>query len=85
MCQTKVCGTGVLSPLLAEIGHNVTGIDLSDGMLGRAKEKADDRSLSAEFRIDDAENLSFEDELFDVVINGAALPIMDSTTSGALK
>ncbi len=63
------CGTGVLSLLLAEIGHNVTGIDLSNGMLGKAKEKADTQNLRAEFRIGDAENLSFEDETFDAVIN----------------
>jgi len=69
MYWTKVCGTGVLSLPLSEIGHNVTGIDLSDGMLGRAKEKANDQNLRAEFRIGDAENLSFEDESFDVVIN----------------
>ncbi|MEA1864455.1 MAG: class I SAM-dependent methyltransferase [Euryarchaeota archaeon] len=63
------CGTGVLSLLSSEIGHNITGIDLPDGMLGRAKEKADDWNLSAEFKIDDAENLSFEDGSFDSVIN----------------
>ena len=63
------CGTGVLSLLLSETGHNVTGIDLSEGMLGRAKKKADDQNLRAEFRLGDAENLSFDAESFDVVIN----------------
>ncbi len=63
------CGTGVLSLLLSEIGHNVTGIDLSEGMLGRAKKKAQEQKLRAEFRIGDAENLSFENESFDAVIN----------------
>ena len=63
------CGTGVLSLLLSEIGHNVTGIDLSEGMLGRAKEKAYKQNLRAEFRLGDAENLSFENESFDAVIN----------------
>lgn len=38
-------------------------------MLGRAKEKAANQNLRAEFRIGDAENLSFEDESFDAVIN----------------
>ena len=38
-------------------------------MLGRAKEKADDHNLRAEFGIDDAENLSLEDVAFDDVIN----------------
>lgn len=63
------CGTGVLSLLLSEMGHNVTGIDLSEGMLGRAKKKAYDQNLRAEFRLDDAENLSFENASFDAVIN----------------
>jgi ubiquinone/menaquinone biosynthesis C-methylase UbiE len=63
------CGTGVLSLLLSEMGHNVTGIDLSEGMLGRAKEKAYDQNLRAKFQLGDAENLSFENDFFDVVIN----------------
>jgi len=63
------CGTGVISLLVAEIGHNVTGIDLSEGMLGKAREKADNQKLGAEFRLGDAENLSFENESFDAVIN----------------
>jgi len=63
------CGTGVISLILSEMGHNVTGIDLSEGMLKRAKEKAYDQNLRAEFRLDDAENLSFENESFDAVIN----------------
>ena len=63
------CGTGVLSLLLSEMGHNVIGIDLSEGMLGRAKKKAYDHNLRAEFRLGDAENLSFENASFDAVIN----------------
>lgn len=63
------CGTGVISLILSEMGHNVTGIDLSEGMLKRAKEKAYKQNLRAEFRLGDAENLSFEDGSFDAVIN----------------
>lgn len=63
------CGTGVLSLILSEMGHNVTGIDLSEGMLNRAREKADKEKLIADFRIGDAEELPFENESFDVVIN----------------
>ena len=69
------CGTGVLSLLLSEIGHKVTGIDLSDGMLGRAKEKADDQSLRAEFRLDDAENLSFDVVISRHLLSDAAGPL----------
>ncbi|MHC1572714.1 MAG: class I SAM-dependent methyltransferase [Methanosarcinales archaeon] len=63
------CGTGTISLLLSEIGHIVTGIDISEGMLQKAKEKANILNLSINFRIGDAENLPFEDESFDVVIN----------------
>jgi len=63
------CGTGILSLLLSEMGHIVTGIDISEGMLQKAKEKANALNLSINFRIGDAENLPFEDEIFDVVIN----------------
>ena len=63
------CGTGVISLLLAELEHSVTGIDLSEGMLEKAKEKARIFNLPVEFKNGDAENLPFEDEAFDVVTN----------------
>lgn len=63
------CGTGVITLVLSEMGHNVTGIDLSKEMLKRAKDKAHKQKLRAEFRLGDAENLSFEDGSFDAVIN----------------
>jgi ubiquinone/menaquinone biosynthesis C-methylase UbiE len=63
------CGTGVISLLLAELEHNVTGIDLSEGMLKKAKEKARTFNLPVEFKNGDAENPPFEDEAFDAIIN----------------
>jgi SAM-dependent methyltransferase len=39
-------GTGAMSLLLAELGHDVTALDLSPEMLGRAREKAEARGLS---------------------------------------
>ena len=63
------CGTGVIALLLAELGHNVTGMDFSEGMLGRAKEKADNQNLRVEFKFGDAENPPFEDETFDAITN----------------
>jgi ubiquinone/menaquinone biosynthesis C-methylase UbiE len=38
-------GTGSLSLLAAELGHRVTSLDLSPGMLERAREKAERRGL----------------------------------------
>ena len=62
-------GTGFLAILLAELGHDVVGIDLSERMLERAKKKADEKGLDIEFMIADAENLPFDDGEFDAVIN----------------
>ncbi|MEJ2868070.1 class I SAM-dependent methyltransferase [Actinomycetospora sp. OC33-EN08] len=39
------CGTGFLTALLAELGHEVVGIDLSEGMLPRARAEADRRGV----------------------------------------
>jgi ubiquinone/menaquinone biosynthesis C-methylase UbiE len=42
-------GTGALSLLAAELGHQVTALDLSEGMLGVAKRKAAERGVELEF------------------------------------
>jgi ubiquinone/menaquinone biosynthesis C-methylase UbiE len=42
-------GTGALSLLAAELGHHVTALDLSPGMLGEARRKAEARGLDLEF------------------------------------
>jgi len=62
-------GTGVLALVLAELGHNITGIDIADEMVEKAKEKFKNNNLSGNFIVGDAENLPFEDNSFDVVIN----------------
>src|SRR5438552_2092084 len=38
-------GTGTISLLVAELGHRVTAVDLSPGMLARAAEKAAERGM----------------------------------------
>jgi ubiquinone/menaquinone biosynthesis C-methylase UbiE len=42
-------GTGSLALLIADLGHAVTGLDLSEGMLARARAKADAAGASIEF------------------------------------
>jgi len=61
------CGTGRHSIELAQRGYNVTGIDLSNSMLKRAKEKAKSKDLDINFLQKDARNLKFKQE-FDLVI-----------------
>jgi ubiquinone/menaquinone biosynthesis C-methylase UbiE len=48
-------GTGSMSLLAAEMGHDVTALDLSRGMLERAKRKASDRGLEIHFLVGPAE------------------------------
>ncbi len=62
-------GPGFLALILAEMGHTVTGVDISAGMLDRARDNARMMNLDADFRHADAEMLPFEDESFDLLVN----------------
>ena len=62
------CGTGFLSILLSELGHEVSGLDFSSAMLAVAQGKADDRGLIIDFSKGDAEAPSFPPKSFDYVI-----------------
>lgn len=61
------CGTGRHAIELSKRGYSVTGIDLSESQLARAKEKANKNGLDIDFQIQDARNLPFE-EKFDIAI-----------------
>jgi len=61
------CGTGRHSIELTKRGYNITGIDLSESQLVRAKEKAKQLNLKIDFRQHDARKLPFDKE-FDVGI-----------------
>ncbi len=61
------CGTGRHSIELARRGYSVVGIDLSESLLKRAREKAAEAGLRVDFRKHDARSLPFEDE-FDLAI-----------------
>ncbi|MDD4254872.1 MAG: methyltransferase domain-containing protein [Methanofollis sp.] len=63
------CGTGAMGLVLAEMGHDVTGIDLSKGMMQVGEEKAAKQNLSMAFQVGDAEDPPFEPGSFDVVVN----------------
>jgi ubiquinone/menaquinone biosynthesis C-methylase UbiE len=66
-------GTGFLSIMLAEMGYNVVGVDLSEEMIKNARRKMDARGLKVRLEVGDAENLPFEDGSFDAVVNRAVL------------
>jgi 2-polyprenyl-3-methyl-5-hydroxy-6-metoxy-1,4-benzoquinol methylase len=61
------CGTGRHSVELAKRGYSITGVDLSESMLARAREKAAAKNLQIDFRQGDARSLDFNQE-FDLVI-----------------
>ena len=61
------CGTGRHAIELSKRGYQVTGIDLSESQLKRAKEKAEADNLVIDFQCYDARNLPFDGE-FDVAI-----------------
>lgn len=61
------CGTGRHSIELTRRGYQVKGIDLSESMLVKAREKAEKSGLRIDFSKHDARNLPFEAE-FEAVI-----------------
>lgn len=62
-------GPGIVAFLLAELGHDVTGVDFSEGMLRNALENKESQGLPVDFRIGDAEKLPFDDNTFDAVVS----------------
>ena len=61
------CGTGRHTLELTKRGYSVTGIDLSESQLNRAREKAENQNLTIDFRLQDARELTFDRE-FDMAI-----------------
>ncbi|WP_433186238.1 class I SAM-dependent methyltransferase [Actinoallomurus sp. CA-150999] len=78
------CGTGFLSLLLAEAGHAVVGLDLSEPMLEVARRAATDRSLPVEFVQGDAENPTRSLGGFDAVVSRHLLWTLPSPQQGLL-
>jgi ubiquinone/menaquinone biosynthesis C-methylase UbiE len=61
------CGTGFLALRFAELGHTVTGTDLSPEMIDRACRKAEQAGLELDFRVGNASALDGPDEMYDIV------------------
>jgi 2-polyprenyl-3-methyl-5-hydroxy-6-metoxy-1,4-benzoquinol methylase len=73
------CGTGRHTIELSKRGYDVTGIDLSDSQLKRAREKAFEQNLKIDFLKHDARVLPFSQE-FDlaIMICEGAFPLMET-------
>ena len=61
------CGTGAVAERAAERGADVTGLDLSPGLIETAQERAQQRDLSIDYVVGDCEDLPFEEASFEVV------------------
>ena len=77
-CETNVlelaCGTGQLSFPLSVHVRSWEATDFSEAMIAEAKKK--ERPSQLNFSVQDATNLPYEDERFDVVVISNALHIM---------
>jgi ubiquinone/menaquinone biosynthesis C-methylase UbiE len=62
-------GTGQFAIYLARLGFRVTGVDISEKMILKARENADRCGLDIDFQLQDAEDLLFRDRAFDVVVS----------------
>ncbi|HQB08446.1 MAG TPA: class I SAM-dependent methyltransferase, partial [bacterium] len=73
------CGTGRHAIELTKRGYNVTGIDLSESQLERAREKATEAGLDIKFMKADARNLPFNGE-FDaaIMLCEGGFPLMET-------
>lgn len=63
------CGSGFLSAILAKLGYEVVGIDLSEEMINQSKAFVANERLDVKFHKMNALNLNFADESFDFVIS----------------
>lgn len=61
-------GPGFLSILLAELGYEVTSIDMTTEMLTQAQKNAGDLKDLIQWQLMDAQELQFETEQFDAIV-----------------
>ena len=73
------CGTGRHSIELSKRGYSVTGIDLSESQLAKAKEKAKQFNLNIDFQKHDVRNLPFNEEFnAGIMICEGGFPLMET-------
>lgn len=80
------CGVGITPCYLAKrYGCRVIGVDLSEKMINRSNERAKREGVEdrVKFRIADAQNLPFEDALFDAVICESVNAFIENKQSAA--
>jgi ubiquinone/menaquinone biosynthesis C-methylase UbiE len=78
-------GPGFLALMCAEMGNEVTAVDLSESMLTKAKENAKIRGVSIDLMQGDAEKLQLPDDYFDVVMNKYLLWTLPDPTKALME
>lgn len=79
------CGLGITACYIAKkYGCRVVGIDTSEEMINKAKEKAKKKGVKdrVEFRVADIQALPFENNIFDIVIGESILAFLDDKQRG---
>lgn len=74
------CGVGITPCYLArKYGCRVIGVDISEKMINLTNKRLKRKSLGdrVELRVADAQNLAFEDNLFDVVISESIIAFVE--------
>jgi arsenite methyltransferase len=80
------CGAGVTPCFLAKrYGCRVVGVDIRARMVQRCEERARQEGVTdrVEFRVADAQDLPFEDELFDAVITESVISLLEDKQRAA--
>ena len=67
------CGNGVDAVQFARHGALYTGVDLTEAAINATREHFSLRGLAGQFQIENAENLSFQDNSFDMVYSYGVL------------
>lgn len=75
------CGTGTISTLLADLGHDVTGVDAAPAMIERARRKAAVAGHCIGFALGDATALGVADDAVDLVVERHLLWTLPDTTA----
>lgn len=79
------CGVGVTPCYIAKRhGSKVVGVDISERMVDRARQRAKREAVEdkVEFKVGDAQNLPFEDDLFDAVIGESLIVFVEDKLKG---
>jgi len=79
------CGTGHFSLFLAQMGCDITGVDISVPMLKAARGKSDNLHLPVHWIHASLEELSLEEESFDLVYSVTAFEFLKDPRKTALK